>query len=42
MLKSTFFQGMAVLLIDAKGPTVLGGSAVDVTPDGSPMGSNLD
>ena len=42
MLKSTFFQGMVVSLIDAKGPTVLGGSVVDVTSDGGPIGSNLD
>ena len=37
-----FFWGMVVLLIDAEGPTVLGGPAVDVTSDGGPMGSNLD
>ena len=32
---------MVVSLIDAEGPTVLGGSAVDVTSDGGPMGSSL-
>ena len=42
MLKSTFFLGIAVLLINAEGPTVLGGSVVDVTSDGGPIGSNLD
>ena len=42
MLKSTFFQGIAVSLIDAEGPTVLVGSVVDVTSDGGLIGSNLD
>ena len=42
MLKSTFFQGVAVLIIDAEGPTVLDGSVVVVTSDGGPIGSNLD
>ena len=42
MLKSTFFRSRAVSLIDAEGPTILGGSAVDVTSDGGPIGSNLD
>ena len=42
MLKSTFFQGVAVSIIDAEGPTVLDGLVVVVTSDGGPIRINLD
>ena len=40
--KVYLFLGMVVSLIDAEGPTILGGPAIEVTSDDGPMGSSLD
>ena len=39
--KSILFAGMFVLFSEAQGPTVLGGSSVEVSSDTGPRGSNL-
>ena len=42
ILKSAFFTGIVVPILETEGPTVLGGPAVEVTSDAGPRGSNLE